>query len=270
MTDYQEKYKKYKIKYLELLKNINSKQTGGTISLNNINIIKTIGKGMHGTVYLVSDNNNNNYAMKIEPIFEKDIKQSLSSPIWREIEFCNTMNSKYPNHFIILYDHKIDNKCNHIQRFDFKMELLPKAQQTYYIKLFASKFCSVKLFSLIDMTLDQLFNSWKTFNKKVFYNLCIQYVYVIYLMKKEGYLHRDFHTKNTGVIKTTKKYITIFDKNIKTYGYLVQAIDFGLVINKKYKLKNYEKNSLKYSNDLLNCIYDEIHCKTYNLKIVNN
>ena len=72
----------------------------------------------------------------------------------------------------LVINHKIDNKCNHIQGFDFKMEELPKAQQTYYIKLFASKICSVKLFSLIDMTMDQLFNSWKTFIIYV-YNMCM-------------------------------------------------------------------------------------------------
>lgn len=68
---------------------------------DNIHIIKKIGKGMHGSVFLVEDTiTNNKYGLKIEQVFKKDIKESLSSPIWREIEFSKTMSNKYPLHFI--------------------------------------------------------------------------------------------------------------------------------------------------------------------------
>ena len=188
--------------------------------------------------------------MKIEPIFEKDVEQSLKSPVWREIEFCRIMNKKYPDQFITLHDYKIDEKCNHEQAFIGDTKKLPKCQQSFYKKLFASTVCSVKLYSLIDMTIDELLKSWKTFNKQIFYNLVVQYVCIIYAMEKEGFIHRDLHTKNIGIIKTKKKYVTIFNKKILTHGFMVQAIDFGVVIHNKFILKTSEKKALKVHTDL--------------------
>jgi serine/threonine protein kinase len=51
--DYKDKYIKYKIKYLQL-KNKNNMICGNYIP--DYTIIKTLGKGMHGTVYLVKNN----------------------------------------------------------------------------------------------------------------------------------------------------------------------------------------------------------------------
>ena len=42
---------------------------------------------MMGTVYLVKDKLNNNYAMKIEKILQKHSNKSLEYDLWREIEF---------------------------------------------------------------------------------------------------------------------------------------------------------------------------------------
>ena len=88
--NYIDKYIKYKNKYLRLKNDIKINQKGGY--LENIEIIKELGKGMHGTVYLVKDISNNKYAMKVEQIFEKDLIKTTKSPVWREIEFSNTMS----------------------------------------------------------------------------------------------------------------------------------------------------------------------------------
>lgn len=249
------------------------------MSIDNIKIIKTIGKGMHGTIYLVKDNKNNKYALKIEPVFKKDIKKSLSSPIWREIEFAKTMSKKYPNHFTKLYDYKIVNDCKHTQNLDLDfVNAMPKAQQAFYKKLYASPYCSIKLYSLIDMTLDDLLNSWKKFDKEFFYDLIIQCVYVIYLINKEGYFHHDYHTKNIGIIKTTKKYITILNRKVRTHGVYVVALDYGLVLHKKFKLKDWEKKALEYDNDIfiilttliLPTVLSNITSKYKNINIYKN
>jgi hypothetical protein len=79
--DYKDKYIKYKTKYLEL-KNKNNMIGGGN---DNYKIIKEIGIGMMGTVYLVKDKLNNKYAMKIEKILQKYINKSLEYDLWREI-----------------------------------------------------------------------------------------------------------------------------------------------------------------------------------------
>jgi len=64
-------------------------QNGG--SNDDYKIIKEIGIGMMGTVYLVKDKSNNKYAMKIEKILKKHSNESLEYDIWREIEFSNKM-----------------------------------------------------------------------------------------------------------------------------------------------------------------------------------
>ena len=223
-----------------------------------INTDKVLGRGMNGTIYLVKDKNNNKYAMKIQHIMPSNIEKSLKHQTWRENEFALVMNKKYPKQFMKLYDYKIDNKCNHKQSwegFPFKMKDLSKAEQLYYTKLFASPYCFIKLWSLIDLTIHDLLNSWKSFNSKMYYDILIQSINIIYLINKDGYFHNDFHTRNIGLVKTKDKYINILGSKIETHGYIVQALDFELVLHKKYILKSTEKASLKNNNDIYSIIY---------------
>jgi len=223
--------------------------------IDTVKKIKKIGKGMHGSIYLVKDKNNKKYALKIEPIFKKDIKYSLSSNVWREIDFASTMYKKYPDHFMKLYDYKIDNVCNHEQDTkEFNFDEMSESQKNFYEKLYASKYCSVKLWTLVDMTLDELLQSWKKFNKSMFCDLLKQIVYVIYLINKEGYFHHDLHTKNIGLVKTNKKYINAFGAKIATNGYFIVILDYGLVLHNKYNLKPWEKKCIEYDNDLFSIV----------------
>ena len=238
--NYKDKYVIYKTKYLEL-KNIDAySQYGG--NSDNYKIIKEIGIGMMGTVYLVKDKLNNKYAMKIEKILQKHINKSLEYDLWREIEFSNKMNKKYPEHFMKIYDDWIDKKCNHKQDWEkqgLKLEFFDKSSQNYYRKLFDSPYCSVKIYSLIDLTLK---NVYKQINEKQYYDIFIQCLYIMYLCNKSGYLHRDWKMDNIGIIKTDEEYINIFNNKIKTHGYKVVLLDYGAVIHKKYVLSSYEKN----------------------------
>jgi len=244
---YYKKYIKYKNKYF-LLKGGDDKNK--IIDFNDIKIIKELGHGLIGTIYLVQDiKNMKKYALKMENIFQKDTVKSLASPVWRENDFAETLSKLYPNHFMTLYGYKIDDKCKH-QQITSPLEDLPVSAQKYYKKLFSSHYCSIKLWSLIDTTLDKLLIDWKEFKFDMFYDLFIQIIYVVYLMNKHGYFHRDFHTANIGLIKTNEKYINILGENIPTHGYFIQAIDYGLVLHQKYILNNQEKNMLKYDNDL--------------------
>lgn len=238
--DYKNKYIKYKKKYLEL-KNIDANdQHGG--SNDNYKIIKEIGIGMTGTVYLVKDKLNNKYAMKIEKILKNQSKESLKYDLWREIEFSNTIHKKYPKHFMKMYDNWIDKKCEHIQDWEkqgLKLELFDKSTQNYYKKLFNSPYCSIKIYSLIDLTLKDIYEQ---INDNQYYDIFIQCLYIMYLCHKLGYLHRDWKMDNIGLVKTTEEYINIFDTKIKTHGYLVVLLDYGGIIHEKYILSSYEKN----------------------------
>mgnify|MGYP000417384505 CR=1 FL=1 len=224
-------------------------------NINNIRIIKKIGYGYFGTVYLVKDDKNHRYALKIEQVSPDFLVKSLRSFVWRENEFSKKMNKLYPNHFLKLHAHLIDNDCEHNQLTENNIDLNHKSNDPKFDKLrkhlSTLKSCSVKLWSIIDLTLHDILKKWKTFKIKTFNNIMIQLVYVIHLMNKHGYSHNDLHVGNIGLTKTNNKFINISGTKIKTYGYYVCVIDYGLILHKKYNLTSDEKNTIKYSNDLL-------------------
>jgi serine/threonine protein kinase len=252
--DYEHKYHKYKIKYTKLkFDELLTNQYGGIRSLaDKYTILSEIGHGMMGSVYLVKDIDSKKYAMKIEHVFKKDIKESYLSHIWREIEFAKFMHNKYPEHFMELYDNWIDFKCAHIQdwsKIGMDIKKLPLNSQIYYNKLFASKYCAVKIWSLIDLTLKDLIDKGNI-SEQIYYDLFLQALYVLWLVHKEGYLHGDWKLDNIGLVKTSSKYINIMGHQVKTHGYIAQSIDYGGVIHKKYNLKGYWRKILGNKNDL--------------------
>jgi hypothetical protein len=238
-------------------------------NIEDVKIIRELGAGVYGIVYLVKDEFNQNYALKISKITEVDIKKSYASPFWREIEFSKTMNKLYPKHFMRLYDYEIS-VCPDCKEDD-TLDKLEYEKLYEYDGLTKGTYYHTKLmYSLIDMDLYTYIVS-KEFNAQFFYNLLIQSVYVVYLMEKEGYKHTDLHPGNLGVVYTDLEYIDILGNDIKTYGMIVQAIDYGQVLHKKYELTDDETDKLKNSHDMLSLIYplnndDEF----YNLNIAND
>lgn len=210
-------------------------------NLNNYKPKKKLGQGMIGTTFLVYKKGKK-YALKIEHILKKDVKKSLSSPVWREIEFAKKMGKKYPDQFMTLYGHDIIDKCKHKQKYAFDLKMFPKNLQKGIKAIAKSPYCARKLWSLIDFSLHEKLNK---LNTKQIYSAIIQITNICYLMKKHGYSHNDLHPGNIGIKKTKKKYITIFSKRIPTFGYIYVAIDYGLVLHKKYKLNKEEKKKLK-------------------------
>jgi len=248
--NYKDKYIKYKIKYIQLQNKNN--MIGGNYILS-YTIIKTLGKGMHGTVYLVKNSEGVEFAMKVEQIFEKDLEQNFKSTVWREIDFANTMSSKYPQQFMKIFEYE-NKRCDYIHELEQnRWSSMNVKLKEYYEELFASPFCSIKITSIIDQMLHNII--YKISDKKIIYDLFIQVVYISYLINKEGYYHRDLHPKNIGVIYTDVKFINILGKNIPTNSYILQAIDYGMVIHSKYDLDENERKQLVNNNDLYINIY---------------
>jgi hypothetical protein len=217
--------------------------------LDEVSLGKQLGKGMGGTVFLAHDKNGNNYAYKIERILPKDVPQSLKSPYWRENDFAEAVANKYPDHFMVLYDSKIEDNCKHRQDFsgmNVDMKNLPKSKQKYYKDVNKSPYCSVKLWSIVDGVIGDLLQNKPMLSKKVFYDLFIQMLYIVYLMNNAGYVHNDFHLHNIGYTKTDRKTVNILGHNIPTHGYLIKVIDYGVVQNGKYPLT--KKERIAYDN----------------------
>ena len=260
------------------------------INNKDITIGKKIGEGVMGTVYLATDKNNKKYALKIEHILKKDIysdknniydiKTSSKSQLWRENEFAKTLGDKYPDQFLKLYDYKIINNCDHKQKIPNNFNIFGPKKKQKLLELAQSKYCIMRLYSIVDTTLQKI-----KLNIKQRYSMMVQVSYIVYLMQTHGYLHNDFHFGNIGVKKTDKKYINInintntntntntLDKKIPTFGYIYCAIDYGLVLNKKYILSNEENKKFNRKNDLhvlLNSMYNDDKLINYWIKLINN
>jgi serine/threonine protein kinase len=229
------------------------------MNINNLEIKNKLGSGMYGTVFL-AEYNNKEYALKIEHILESDKKKSLKSTVWREIEFYNRLAKKYPNNFMRLYAYDFVDNCEHEQDYSYDLKSFDKDRQTQFKKLAKSNYCVRKVYSKIDSTLDQIISD---LNKKQLISLVIQYLYIVYLLEKNGYIHGDLHPNNIGLIKTDQQYIKIFDTNVPTYGYIYQAIDYGSILNKKFKLNPEEKNYYKkiFRNEWFGLIHFQIIVK---------
>ena len=208
------------------------------MDINKASIIKKLGNGFAGITYLIKLKNKK-YALKIEKIPEKyALKKNLKSREWREINFSLNFANKYPNQFTILYKYDIINDCSHIQEFPHDLKTFPEYIQKIFIEKNNSNYCIRKVYSLIDIILKDVINS---LSKLQIYSMIAQITYILYLMNKNGYTHNDLHSKNIGVVKTIKKYLTILNNKIPLLGYQYKAIDYGMVLHKKYKMDKIEK-----------------------------
>jgi len=200
------------------------------ISINNFKIIKELGRGMNGTVFLV-EYHKKYYALKINKILPENVKYNIKSDTWREINFSIKFANKYPDQFMKLYFYDIIDNCKHEQKY------LVNA-----VKLQKSNYCIRKIYSLID---DELKNVINDLDKKQIYSMIVQLTYCIYLMNTNKYVHADLHSKNIGIIKTDKK-IKIFDKSICTFGYQFIIIDYGSTLHPNFLLNYHELQKYNY------------------------
>ncbi len=184
---------------------------------------KFLAEGLMGKVYLVSKNGNK-YAMKIEYISSrKDVY------LRNELKFVKKVASKYPDQFIQLVHHEIIKECK--EEYPVYPEWLDKKEKEYLVKLRSSGLCVRKIYSLIDTTLSNLDIGGLSLAKK--YSLMIQLLYINHLIESNGFVHGDFHRGNIGVLKVDRdKKIKIFGKEIPTFGYQCQAIDYGGILHK--------------------------------------
>ena len=204
------------------------------------NIIKELGNGMFGTVYLISSNGVK-YALKIEHILKKHIQYNKQSPLWREINFCKKVANKYPDYFINLIDYEIIDSCDHKQNAN--RDYNSKDEEQTFTELYNSDYCVKKIYTVINTTLNKIIFK---LDINQLYSLIIQMFNIFNILHKYNYIHGDIHTGNIGVIETNEKYIKILGKKIPTFGYIYKLIDFGLVMNKSDVINKKELNEFKY------------------------
>lgn len=208
------------------------------IDIDKMKLIKIIGRGMYGTVYL-SKYKQKLFAYKIEHILEKDIHNKKSN-IWKEINFSIKFANNYKDQFMTLYNYDILNNCDHKQDHIWDISFFNNKLQKEFTDLSNSNYCIRKIYSLVDNTLGEIIN---TLTKEQIYSFIIQFSYIIYLLETNNYIHGDIHQNNIGVIKTSKKYIKILNNKVPTFGYIYQLIDYGRVLHKKDIISKTDKQT---------------------------
>jgi hypothetical protein len=219
-------------------------------------IVKKIASGGVGTVYLVTIDQKE-YALKIEKLPEMNANYSLDLPEWRDIDFSIKLGNNYPEQFIKLIYYDVIDNCIHDH--EYPTFYTDKNLKKFYADKKNSRYCIRKIYSLVDTTLD---NVIKSLNKLQIYSLTIQLAYIIDLLELNGYYHNDIYELNIGVIKTNKKYISVYDEQIPTFGYNFVALDFGSIIyiNKSPFTKNRTSSDklqlvnilIKYKSNFMN------------------
>ena len=140
--------------------------------MDNIKIIKVLGKGLYGTTYMVLFNGKK-YALKRQKILKSYITKTSKYPMWREFDFFNwisKLDKSDQKFFMVLYDYKFYSNCNFINQDSTTNKLI--------LKLNNSKHC-------LDMLLDLKKGSISTIYDKLLYkpnsrrniSLSIQFIY---------------------------------------------------------------------------------------------
>lgn len=221
-----------------------SKKTKKKLKLDTYKIVKELGSGYAGTVYLVIKNGKY-YAMKIEKVLEEEKEKNYKYLGWREIDFAENVASRYKDYFIELVDYDFIGNCKHIQKTLKPIEQFSNKIKDLIIKVRSSDWCFRRIYTLVD---DSLENIIGRLNKKEIYGIFIQILYIVYLIHINGYIHGDLQLRNIGIIKTNKKNIMIFGKKVTCNGYICKAIDYGSVLHKKYGL---DMDKIKMYDDVL-------------------
>jgi serine/threonine protein kinase len=191
------------------------------MDFSKIKVVKKLGAGMWGTVYLI-DYENKKYAMKVQKILEEEKTQNPKFPIWRELLFFNDVN-KMPRDaqkfFCRLHGYKIQEcgKYKHIR---------PKnvPQNSIFVKKFkemnASNICVVLVMDYLGST--SLYDYLQTSPPaKKIYTILLQICKINKIMSDMKYSHNDLHPSNLMVTQTKS-------------GLQLVAIDYGNVTNASY------------------------------------
>ena len=216
------------------------------MDFSKIKVIKKLGTGMLGTVYLI-EYNNKQYAMKVQKILEEEKILNIKYPIWRELLFYRDVNKMPPNaqkFFCKLYGYKIVENCRHKQ---VRLKDIPKILkvQEHFKKMNASNICIVFIIDYKGST--TLYDFLQTnLSTKQIYSILLQVCKIILLLSDMKYSHNDLHPGNIMIQQTKDKTFEIMGHQIPYHGLQLVAIDYGSVSNEKYAKKYYEDEETYY------------------------
>lgn len=204
------------------------------MKLSKIKIIKKLGAGMWGTVYLI-DYENKKYAMKVQKILEEEKAHNPKFPIWRELLFYRDVN-KMPRDsqkfFCKLHTYKLT-ECTKY------MHIRPKniPENSIFVGKFkelnASNICAILIMDYVGST--NLYNYLQTnLSAKKIYTILLQICKINLILSDMKYSHNDLNPANLMIIPTKDKTYEIMGHRAHHNGLQVVAIDYGNMTHASY------------------------------------
>jgi serine/threonine protein kinase len=222
------------------------------MKLSKIKVIKKLGAGMLGTVYLI-EYENKIYAMKIQKILEEEKTKNIKYPIWRELLFYNDVNKMPPESqkfFCKLYGYKIIENCKHVQ---IRPKVFPH-KISFFDKINQSDICIILIIDYKGT--NNLYNFLQNnIPKKQVYSILLQVCKIILILSDLKYSHNDLHAGNIMIHSTKDKTFEIMKHKIPYYGLQLVAIDYGNMTNEKYGKKYYEDDESFYFLELTEWLF---------------
>jgi hypothetical protein len=217
-------------------------------NISEFKTVKFLSSGMYGMIYLVRKNNKE-YALKIEHIFNQEVVENYTCPVWREIYFCYKFGNKYPELYLKLYGYDIVENYKYTHKYKIDIKFATEKDQEFYKSLHNSTTSIRKIYELIDYNYNTILQK-KVMPQNMIYSMLVQILYSLILLHTNDYAHGDIHLGNIGVIKTNKKTIKLGNYIIPTYGYIYKLIDYG---KSTHKLNIVNKSDFfKYINNDVN------------------
>ena len=239
-------------------------------NFDQIKIIKKLGAGMLGTTYLV-ENNNKKYAMKVQHILEEETTKNYKYELWREFDlykYIDKLSKEDQVFFTKLYGYTIYSDCNHKQIRPYQVDMKnPKDEFAKRLKkLDESEWCIKMLLEYKgDINLAHFLTKYRSkITKELAISLCLQICKIILILYDGGYSHGDLHPGNIMITKTDKKYFNIMGKKVPTFGYILSAIDYGMVMHRKFK----NKTDKQFLNNRKQWCFTEMYNST--MQILSN
>lgn len=197
--------------------------------MDDYDIIKELGTGSWGTVYLV-EKDNVKYALKIQKITSKTV--NYNDEAWRELDTYGYIN-QLPRHkqmfFTRLYDYTIVDNCDYKNTF--------KSKSDHMDQINASTTCLKILMEYKNSETLLQYMTRRDLTKSQMTSILLQIANIILILGKGEYAHGDISPNNLIVCETNEEYFTMGNKNVPFHGLHVTIIDYGFVKHRKYNIQ---------------------------------
>lgn len=187
---------------------------------------KLLGHGVEGTTYKTKcskNDKNQDCIKKIKKIFYSEVIEGTKYQLFREIDF-SRFTEKHPEHFLVLKSYNLIGKCKHKQK---PVKNMPQNIVEDWKALQKSNICLELVYTpVLEDTVQKIIRPDISMYEVC--NLLLQQIYVLNLMRLNGWIHRDIHNGNW-MYRIEKTVINGFTpQHFKARLYL---IDYGSIRN---------------------------------------